>query len=116
MGRPLPNDLKVAVDILVAELKVRLKGDKVRSEKLLWDDETAAFDLPPHAIVFQLELSSGRRMLASVLPWGLSPEFRYLDEGYGISDRIKNASEKAKIFSQAYPRNCPTLPDTLTAL
>ncbi|TSA30081.1 MAG: hypothetical protein D4R65_13990 [Verrucomicrobiaceae bacterium] len=113
MGRPLPDDLKVAVDILVAELKVRLKGDKVRSEKLLWDDETAAFDLPPHAIVFQLELSSGRRMLASVLPWGLSPEFRYLD---GISDHIKNASEKAKIFSQAYPGNCPTPPDTLTAI
>jgi len=61
MGRPLPNDLKVAVDILAAELKVRLKGDKVLSEKLLWDDEAAAFDLPPHAIVFQLELSSGRR-------------------------------------------------------
>lgn len=102
MGRPLPNDLKVAVDILAAELKVRLNGDKVLSEKLLWDDEAAAFDLPPHAIVFQLELSSGRRMLASVLPWGLSPEFRYLDEGDEISDRIKTPLKKQSIF-QAYP-------------
>jgi hypothetical protein len=99
-------------------LKVRLKGNKERSEKLLWDDETAAFDLPSHAIVFLLKLSSGRRMLASVLPWGLSPEFRYLDKGDEIADLIKNSSSKRKNPNSAttYPRICPTPPDTLTTL
>lgn len=101
MGRPLPDDLKVAVDILVAELKVRLKGDKVRSERLLWDDEAAALGLPPDAIAFKLELASGRRMLASVLPWGIAPEIRLLGPKKNLPP---------------YPRNCPTPSPILTSI
>jgi hypothetical protein len=117
MGRPLPNDLKLAVDILFAELKRSLlDGEKIRSERMLWEWETDDLCLQPGTIAFLLELSSGRQMLASVHPWVLSPTCRRLDKGDGISDRIKNASEKAKIFSQAYPRNCPTPSDSPTTL
>ena len=117
MGRPLPNDLKVAVDILFAELKRSLlDGEKIRSERLLEDWETDDLCMLPGTIAFLLELSTGRQMLASVHPWVLSPTCRQIDKGDEISDRIKNASEKAKTISQAYPCNCPTPPDTLTTL
>lgn len=117
MGRPLPNDLKVAAETIVAEVIRNLhKGEKVLSERLLWDWETDDLCMLPGTIAFLLELSTGRQMLASVHPWVLSPTCRQIDKGDEISDRIKNASEKAKTNAQAYPCNCPTPPDTLTTL